>query len=77
MQLAHPRISVVKFLYYSLPLHGWLDVTRSRDAHGDIPLHMACRNGHVDIVKYLVSEQGCSGACQNKNGNTPLHMTCK
>ena len=33
----------------------------SRDSYGDgdTPLHEACREGHVDIVRYLVSERGC------------------
>ena len=48
----------------------------SRDDDGDTPLHVACRRGHVDIVRYLVSEQGCSAVCQNKNGNTALHVAC-
>ena len=44
---------------------------------GDIPLHKACYWGHLDIVRYLVSEQGCSTACQNKNGDIPLHVACR
>ena len=43
---------------------------------GDTPLHFACYNGHTDIVKYLVSEQGCSTACKNMSGDTPLHLAC-
>ena len=50
---------------------GWLDMTRrlveqyhfepeSRDNDGDTPLYLAYRKGHVHIVRYLVSEQGCS-----------------
>ena len=75
-------------LHYSCS-HGWLGVTRrlveqyhcdpeSRDWWGDTPLYVASREGHVDIVRYLVSEQGCSTACQNKwNGDTPLHVACR
>ena len=44
------------------------------DKGGDTPLHEACHKGHVNIVKYLVSELGCSVACQNESGNTPLHV---
>ena len=48
-----------------------------QNMYGDTPLHVACRKGHVDVVRYLVSEQGCSTACQNKNGDTPLHEACR
>ena len=30
----------------------------------------------MDIVRYFVSERGCSTACQNKDGDTPLHVAC-
>ena len=52
-------------LHYSCR-HGWLDVTRklveqyhcdpeSRGGwNGDTPLHVACRAGHVDIVRYTL-----------------------
>ena len=38
---------------------------------------MACYGGHSDIVRYLVSELGCSTAYQNKHGNTPLLEACR
>ena len=44
---------------------------------GDTPLHVACNEDHVDIVRYLVSKQGCSTACQNVKDDTPLHVACK
>jgi len=31
----------------------------------------------VDIVRYLINEQGCSIACQNKYGDTPLLEACR
>ena len=30
----------------------------------------------MDFVRYLVSERGCSTACQNNDGDTPLHVAC-
>ena len=38
---------------------------------------MACYMGNVDIVRYLVSDEGCGVACQSKKGDTPLHVACK
>ena len=56
-------------------------VTRAQDCKaacncknkdGDIPLHLACRNGHVDMVRYLVSEHGSNTTYRNNSGDTPL-----
>ena len=47
-----------------------------RDKDGDTPLHEACCKGHVDIVRYLVSELGCSTVRQNENGDIPLLEAC-
>ena len=52
-------------------------VSNCQNKNGYTPLREAYHNGHVDIVRYLVSEQGCSTACQNKNGDTLLHMACR
>ena len=40
----------------------------SWDWDDDTPLHEACRWGHLDVVRYLVSEGGCCTACWNKHG---------
>ena len=37
------------------------------------PLHIACRNGHLEFVRYFISEQNCSPDCVGENGFTPLH----
>ena len=36
-------------------------------------LHDACRNGHLDITQYLITELNCHLSPKNKYGNTPLH----
>ena len=38
---------------------------------GNTPLHCACANGHVSIVKELL-ERGAGIEDQNENGHTPL-----
>jgi ankyrin repeat protein len=42
------------------------------DRAGNSPLHWACRGGHVDTVKLLLSKKPAINA-QNKLGDTPLH----
>ena len=39
------------------------------------PLHWACREGHLSIVKQLVSV--CNVTDQDANGDTPLQITCE
>ncbi|OUM61687.1 hypothetical protein PIROE2DRAFT_26240, partial [Piromyces sp. E2] len=39
-------------------------------------LHAACKNGHIDVVKYLV-EQGANIHQENYNYDTPLYIACK
>ena len=38
---------------------------------------VSCSWGHVDVVKYLVSEAQCNPNVENKNGYTPLHHACE
>ena len=38
------------------------------------PLHLASREGHLDIARFLV-EHGANLAAQDKHGSTPLHDT--
>jgi len=42
-----------------------------QDANGSNALHMACGNGHLDIVQYLCSQK--AKWTKNAGGNTPLH----
>ena len=44
----------------------------STDPSGNTALHMACANGHLDIVKLLL-KHGANPNALNKSKNTPLH----
>ena len=33
------------------------------DNVGDMPIHIACLGGHLNVVKYLINEQRCGLAC--------------
>ena len=49
------------------------------DAKGQTALHIACANGHLDIVQYLVTMKGCSVTVENLPGHisiyTPLMLS--
>ena len=36
-----------------------------------------CRNGHLDVVRYLVTEANCSTNVRNDDGETPLDWACR
>ena len=48
------------------------DKDQGNDSHGDTPLRQASRNGHLNVVQYLV-EQGASLDKTNRSGVTPLY----
>jgi len=43
---------------------------------GESLIHMACRRGWTDNVKFLVNEAGVSLMVQDDYGRTPLHDAC-
>ena len=43
---------------------------------GEIPLHIACKYGHFEIVQVLRKNHKCDLNTQNSNGDTPLHLAC-
>ncbi|KAJ3683822.1 hypothetical protein LUZ60_014049 [Juncus effusus] len=47
----------------------------SKDEQGRTALHMACANGHLAIVNYLISN-GADVNVTNLEKNTPLHYAC-
>ena len=47
------------------------------DDAGQTPLYYSVYNGHLELVKYFISEQLLNPKDRNKNGNTLLHLACK
>ena len=45
------------------------------DAKSNTPLHIACSNNALDIVKFLICH--CNVDAANSDGDTPLHVACK
>ena len=33
-------------------------------------------SGHMDIIKYLITEHGCDPALPDNDGNMPIHIAC-
>jgi ankyrin repeat protein len=44
--------------------------------NGYTPLHLACRNGNIDIVNILLKCNSSVNLC-GTNGYTPLHLACR
>ena len=47
------------------------------DETGNTPLHLACENGHMDIVEFLVIEKRYNVNCKRNDGCTPIHVACQ
>ena len=41
-----------------------------------LPLHLACKNGHLCVVKYFIDELKCDPTIPGEFGATPLHYAC-
>ena len=41
--------------------------------YGQNALHFTARGGHLDVLRYFIEERGCSAACLDQRGRTPLH----
>ena len=44
---------------------------------GNIPLHEACKNENVEVVRILLKEFHCDQAIRNLEGELPLHLACR
>ena len=44
--------------------------------YGDTLLHLACQNGWVDYVKFLIEVLGCDPEIKDCGNQTPLHYAC-
>ena len=45
------------------------------DSKGRLPLHIACHQGHMAVIKFLLNEHNHNQRCEN--GSTPLHYAAK
>ena len=67
--------------YHSLDIvkmvsEGQVDLN-SQTQSGETPLHIACKKGKTEVVRYLVDVKKCDQNVQNDDGELPLHIACR
>ena len=62
-------------LQYVLEESEWDIGSEPLDSKGQTALHIACANGHLDIVQYLVNKKWCSVTVKDMYGHTPLILS--
>ena len=50
---------------------------KSLTVYGDTLLHLACRHGWLDIVRYLIEDCDCSPNIRDRKKQAPLHIACR
>ena len=48
-----------------------------KDHKGNTPLDSVSRNGHLNVVQYLITECKCDPMCKASFSQTPLHSACE
>ena len=51
--------------------------TQFQNEHNETLLHLACRNGHYDIMRTLIEMYHCDLVVVDRNGNSPFHTACE
>ena len=51
--------------------------TQFQNEHNETLLHLACRNGHYDIMRTLIEMYHCDLMVVDRNGNSPFHTACE
>ena len=85
IDLHNPRLHTL--LHFSMFADGVTDATIklllqlgvnliSRDEDGFLPIHVATRQGRINIVSTLINVFNCDPAMRGPNGITPLHEAC-
>ena len=53
-----------------------IEVKEVAGFYDDTLLHIACRNGWLDMVKHLIEKNGCDPEVKDCGKQTPLHYAC-
>ena len=73
-QRALPQIQMLKDLQMSVK-QGF-DVNSPRDGDRATALHIACANGYIEVVDYLLNEVKVDVHVRDKDGWQPIHAAC-
>lgn len=52
-------------------------VVNSQTKNGATPLYLACQEGHLDIIQYLVKDCSAEPSIRANDGMTPLHAAAQ
>ena len=51
-------------------------IPKVKGAIGRTLFHIACEKGHMDIIQYFITEQGCDPVMKDNNDDMPIHIAC-
>ena len=68
------KLQSVQFIVKSLQKSNEIE---RNDLHGRKPLHIACLNGKLDIVQFLISQANANINSLTRDGYNALHCACK
>ena len=74
--LLHNACAEGKSQMVQLLIENGADVLRP-DRRGNAPIHIACLNFRLDILRILLSCKHCNPNQQNEDGDTALHIVCR
>lgn len=66
------RVSL--FSFYCVLSHS---VVNSQTKNGATPLYLACQEGHLEIIQYLVKDCRAEPGIRANDGMTPLHAAAQ
>lgn len=65
------------FIYLLYCLFSLHSVVNSQTKNGATPLYLACQEGHLEVVQYLVKDCGADPSIRANDGMTPLHAAAQ
>ena len=66
------HVGVLKIMYQMDKNDG--HKRNAADTHGSTALHLACKEGHLNVVRYLIEEVQVDALTENNNGQTALDI---